>query len=91
MWVMFQVQEIARAKAWRYENKSDVEKPKDVRWIAKQSTRCWWETRQGEARAWAISIKNCNTQSAQVSVQLGEFLQTDHTLDSIAVHDHAQS
>lgn len=37
------------------------------------------------------SVKNCNTQSAQVSVQLGEYLQTDHTLDNIAVHDHAQS
>lgn len=83
--MMFQVQEIARAKAWRCENKPEDEKPKDVRRIAKQSTRCWWETRPGEARAWAIAVKNCNTQSAQVSVQLGEFLQTDHTRDSIAV------
>lgn len=54
MWEMFQVQEIARAKAWRRENKPDVEKTKDVRQIAKQSTRCWWETRQGEARAYLL-------------------------------------
>lgn len=37
------------------------------------------------------SVQHCNNQSAQLGVQLGEFLQTDHTLDNSAVCDHAQS
>lgn len=86
---MFQARETARAEAWRCE-KPVARSPRTSDGLQSKAPMLMGDKARG-GQGLGKSVQHSNTQSAQVGVQLGEFLQTVRTLDNSAVRDHAQS